>query len=191
MRSLHRTLQNYFKSSKSSLSYSYNYNTLSLPINKSLLNPSINSINIRFLSESADPIPLPTKDIPVKIQNIVQEIGALNLMEISQLNSHLKETLGLSDMPVMSMGGSIASQQEEEEKKPEQTEFTVKLIGFEVEKKIKLIKEVKSLLPDLNLVQAKKFVENPPGVIRKDIPREEAEKLMELLKSLGGKIELE
>ena len=196
MRGLQRVLLKLYKYPKFSSLCLPNHNTY--PLSTYRLNFAPYTLNItmlpqysvRYYSEAAEPIPLPTNEIPEKIKNIVEEIGQLNLMEISQLNSHLKETLGLSDVPIMQMGAAVP-EQEEEEKKVEQTEFTVKLIGFEAEKKIKLIKEIKSLLPDLNLVQSKKFVENPPGVIRKDIPKEEAEKLMDLLKSLGGKIELE
>ena len=193
MRGLQRVLQKSFKSPKSLPINSSIRNTSHLTkLSPSTLNVKIQSWNVRLFSEATNPLPLPTNEIPDKIRNIVQEIGQLNLMEVSQLNSHLKETLGLSDIPMMPMGGVLSpAQDEDEDKKVEQTEFTVKLLGFEVDKKIKLIKEIKSLLPDLNLVQAKKFVENPPGVIKKDIPKEEAEKLMEMLKSLGGKIELE
>ena len=191
MRGLHRILQISFISPKYNSSTCLHNYTHSLSTKQSLLS-NITSFNSkRNFSQEPEPLPLPTDEIPEKVKNIVQQIAALNLWEVSQLNSHLKETLGLSDMPIMSMGGAAQTHEEEEGKKLAQTEFTVKLTGFDPEKKIKLIKEIKSLLPDLNLVQAKKFVENPPGMIRKDIPKEEAEKLMELLSSLGGKVELE
>ena len=189
MRSLHRILRISFIGSKyNSCLQNYKHGLTT----KQTLSSNMTTFNgIRNFSEAPEPLPLPADEIPEKVKNIVQQISSLNLWEVSQLNSHLKDKLGLSDMPVMTMGGAAQEQEEEEDKKPAQTEFTVKLIGFDQEKKIKLIKEIKSLLPDLNLVQAKKFVENPPGVIRKDIPKEEAEKLTELLSSLGGKIELE
>ena len=40
-----------------------------------------------------------------------------------------------------------------EEMKEEQTEFTIKLTGFDDSGKVKLIKEVKSLIEGMNLVQ--------------------------------------
>jgi len=39
------------------------------------------------------------------------------------------------------------------EQKQVQTEFTVKLMAFDEKQKVALIKEVKNLLPDTNLVQ--------------------------------------
>ena len=45
-----------------------------------------------------------------------------------------------------------------EEKKEEQTEFDVKLDGFEAAAKIKVIKEVRGVLPELGLKEAKELV---------------------------------
>ena len=45
-----------------------------------------------------------------------------------------------------------------EEKKEEQTEFDVKLDGFDAAAKIKVIKEVRGVLPELGLKEAKELV---------------------------------
>lgn len=42
---------------------------------------------------------------------------------------------------------------EAEEEKEEPTEFTIKLIKFDAANKVKLIKEIKNIVPGLNLVQ--------------------------------------
>ncbi len=42
-----------------------------------------------------------------------------------------------------------------------------------------------------NLVQAKKFVESLPQVVRKEISREDADKLAKLLESRGGGVRVE
>ena len=47
--------------------------------------------------------------------------------------------------------------QEEESPKEVQTEFGVKLIKFDDAKKVKLIKEIKAVLTDINLVQVQLF----------------------------------
>ncbi len=44
-----------------------------------------------------------------------------------------------------------------EEKKEEQTEFTVKLTAFDDGGKVKLIKEIKSIVEGMNLVQVQKI----------------------------------
>lgn len=62
---------------------------------------------------------------------------------------------------------------------------------FDDKQKVALIKEVKSLLEGMNLVQAKKFVESVPTVVKADISKDEAEKLKEALSKVGAVIEIE
>ncbi|KOX78312.1 39S ribosomal protein L12, mitochondrial [Melipona quadrifasciata] len=127
---------------------------------------------------------VPTESHPAvssKIEMIAGQIVNLNLIEVAQLSDLLKKKLNLPDAPVMPMGGFVASGpnvEVEEEPQVVQTAFTVKLTGFDEKQKIALIKELKSILPNCNLVQAKKFVESTPGVIKADIAKDEAEKLI-------------
>lgn len=72
----------------------------------------------------------------------------------------------------------------------EQATFSVKLASFDTKSKAKIIKEIKSLL-GLSLVEAKKFVEAAPRVVKEHLSKEESEALKSKLESLGAKIELE
>ncbi|KAM0734407.1 Large ribosomal subunit protein bL12m [Formica fusca] len=134
------------------------------------------------------------KVVNPKIDKIANDISALNLVEVAQLSDLLKKRLNLPDAPIMPMGGfAVAPQAEEEEeqiKKQVQTSFTVKLTGFDDKQKVALIKEIKSLLPDTNLVQAKKFVESAPTIVKADLAKDEAEKLKDSLTKVGAKIEI-
>lgn len=67
----------------------------------------------------------------------------------------------------------------------------MKLIKFDDKQKVALIKEVKSLFDGMNLVQAKKFVESVPTLVKEDISKEEAEKLKETLTKIGAVVEIE
>lgn len=81
----------------------------------------------------------------------------------------------------------------EEEAAPvqqEKTLFNLKLESFEAGSKPKIIKEIKSML-GLSLVDSKKFVESAPKMMREAVPKEEAEKVVELLKGLGAKVSME
>merc|ERR1712112_433773 len=86
--------------------------------------------------------------------------------------------------------GSAQPQQEEEEEEvaPQvvQTSFTVKLNKFDAAKKVAIIKEIKNIVEGMNLVQAKKFVESAPAVVKADISKEEAEKILASLVAVGG-----
>ncbi|XP_032681430.1 39S ribosomal protein L12, mitochondrial [Odontomachus brunneus] len=129
-----------------------------------------------------------------KIDKIANDITALNLIEVAELSDLLKKRLNLPDAPVMPMGGfaamPVVEESEEEMPKKVQTSFTVKLLAFDDKQKIALIKEVKNLLPDTNLVQAKKFVESAPTIVQADLAKEEAEKLRDALVKVGATIEI-
>ena len=72
----------------------------------------------------------------------------------------------------------------------EKTIFVVKLDSFETGAKPKIIKEVKNML-GLNLVEAKKFVESAPKILKENVTKDDAEKMKTLLEGLGAKISLE
>lgn len=155
---------------------------------------------VRALSaEAAEPLPPPSSDggpktYPERIRNLVSEISQLTLAETAQLNELLKTTLNIADAPVMSMGAMPAaspSQEAEEKQEEQQSEFTVKLVKFSADSKVKLIKEVKVLMEGMNLVQSKKFVESLPQVVHKDVSKEEAERLKTALEAAGGTVEIE
>ncbi|RKO83224.1 ribosomal protein L7/L12 [Blyttiomyces helicus] len=78
-----------------------------------------------------------------------------------------------------------------QEKPAAKTEFTVKLEKFDAASKAKIIKEIKTLIPGASLVEAKKFVESVPKVIRENVPKDEAEKIKKLLEGLGATVSLE
>ena len=86
-----------------------------------------------------------------------------------------------------------------------QTSFTLKLNKFDDSKKVALIKQIKTVVEGMNLVQvlhclpfcclsthfsivlkAKKFVESVPQVIKSNLPKDEAEKLKAALEEVGG-----
>lgn len=152
---------------------------------------------------SSDVIPPPTfegeeKKYPAKIQKLVDEITELTLVEVADLNELLKKTLKLPDVPVMSFSampaGKESAAEEEEEDAPAQqvkSMFTVRLVKFDDAKKVALIKEIKNVVEGMNLVQAKKFVESVPQVVRSDVSKEDAEKLKEALTAAGGTVEVE
>ncbi|XP_022185104.1 39S ribosomal protein L12, mitochondrial [Nilaparvata lugens] len=129
-----------------------------------------------------------------KIEGIVSEISKLTLLEVSELSTALKKKLNLPDAPMFAAGpvAAAAAPVEEDEApvKVVQTSFKVKLMKFDEKQKVALIKEVKSQLDGMNLVQAKKFVEGAPILIKDDITKEEAEKFKAAFEKVGGECEI-
>ena len=119
---------------------------------------------------------------------------------MADLNELLKARLKISDAPMMMAAGpgvaaapAKVEEEEEEAAAPTavQTSFTVKLTKFDAAKKVAIIKGIKGIVEGMNLVQAKKFVESAPAVVKADIGKEEADKIKETLVALGGECTIE
>ncbi|KAF8609491.1 ClpS-like protein [Ceratobasidium sp. AG-I] len=144
---------------------------------------------------SSNPPP-PTTD--PKIVSLVDNISGLTLLQAADLVSLLKTRLNITEiaMPAASAptAGAAAPAEDAapaEEKPKEKTIFTVKLEKIDAASKAKIIREVKAIMPNMNLVEAKKFVESVPKVLKENVPKEEAEKLMKTLQDLGATVALE
>ncbi|CDW98426.1 hypothetical protein [Sporisorium scitamineum] len=57
--------------------------------------------------------------------------------------------------------------------------------------KAKVIREVKAANSNMNLVEAKKFVESTPQVLKEGLNKDDAEKLKTAIEAAGGTVELE
>ncbi|SCU98863.1 LAFA_0G20560g1_1 [Lachancea sp. 'fantastica'] len=155
--------------------------------------PVIRASYVRLNSTAASPAP-----VDPKIAKIVEDISKLTLLETSSLISELKTQLNIPDiaMPVagaVPAGGAApaaAEEAKEEEVKEEKTIFSIKLESFDAKSKPKVIKEVKNLL-GLSLVEAKKFVEAAPKVLKENVAKEDADKIKAALEGLGAKVALE
>jgi len=147
----------------------------------------------------AVPPPLATRSTDARINNIVDEISGLTLLQAADLVAALKSRLNIQEIaapvaaaaPAAAVLSADAEEAPAPEKPKEKTIFTVKLESFEATAKPKIIREVKSIIPNLNLLEAKKFVESLPKVVKENLPKEEADKLKAALEALGAKVTLE
>ncbi|KAE8745391.1 hypothetical protein FOCC_FOCC007939 [Frankliniella occidentalis] len=158
------------------------------------------TIAARHMSAEAMPAPTPDnapKMYPLKIEKIVDEIAGLTLVEVADLSELLKKRLNLPDAPAMPMGGfmpvgaAAAAAPEEAKEEAVKNSFNVKIVKFDEKQKVALIKCVKGLVEGMNLVQAKKFIESAPVVLKENIEKEEAEKLKAELTAIGAEVVLE
>ncbi|KAI8073855.1 ribosomal protein L7/L12 C-terminal domain-containing protein [Gongronella butleri] len=146
---------------------------------------------------TTEPLPTPGSDAAVdpKIAAIVDQIEGLTLLQTSELVSQLKTRLNITDiampvgMPMAAAPGGGAAPAEEE-KPAEKTEFNLKIDKVDATAKAKVIREVKNLA-GLNLVEAKKFVESVPKVLKESLNKEDAEKMKKALESVGATVTLE
>ncbi|KAF8631244.1 hypothetical protein AX15_002573 [Amanita polypyramis BW_CC] len=145
-------------------------------------------------SPTATPPPPPAPSDP-KISRIVDDISELTLLQAADLVTLLKSRLNIQEiaMPAAAApaASSAAAEAPVEEKPKEKTSFNVKLESYDATAKAKVIREVKGMIPNLTLIEAKKFVESLPQVLKENMPKEEAEKLKATLESLGAVVKLE
>ncbi len=122
-----------------------------------------------------------------KVEALVEQIGALSLIEAAELKSALEEKFGVSAAAPMMMAGAApaaADAPAEEEK----TEFSVELTDFG-DKKLNVIKAVR-VITSLGLKEAKELVEGVPQMVKVDIQKEEAEEIKKKLEEAGAKVTL-
>lgn len=136
---------------------------------------------------------------PTELVKLVDRICTLDLVQIAQLVSLLKKRLNLPDVvaaPAIMASlpdANSATQMGAPPAAPvvEKTEFRITLEKFDPTSKAKVIREIKALLPQLNLVEAKTFVESAPKLIKEKVKKEEAEKIKKTLEELGATITLD
>lgn len=131
-----------------------------------------------------------------KVQRLAEDISSLSLLEVTDLTTLLRKKLGLPSgmgmgmgmgmmLPGVGMGSASATPAVAEEAKVEKTAFDVKLEKFDAGSKIKIIKEVRTFT-SLGLKEAKELVEKAPIVLKSGVGKEEAEQIIEKLKSVGA-----
>ncbi|KAI3630306.1 hypothetical protein MIR68_011741 [Amoeboaphelidium protococcarum] len=141
-----------------------------------------------------------------RVQDIASQITRLSLLETSQLVAVLKSQLGITDamMAVPAAGsasvqqtagaaasGGDADQKTAQPEAPKKTKFSLKLVKIDAAQKAKVIREIKNLIPNINLVEAKKFVESAPKVVRENISKEDCDKIKAALEAVGATVEVE
>lgn len=70
----------------------------------------------------------------------------------------------------------------------EKSILSVKLVSYAAEKRVGVIKEIRGIL-GLGLKESKELVESVPKVIKRGLPRDEAEQLKAKLEAAGGVVE--
>ena len=125
-----------------------------------------------------------------KLEKLVDDLSSLTVLEAAELAKLLEEKWGVSAAAPVAMaaaaGGAAAAPAEAAE---EQTEFTVILTGAG-EKKINVIKEVRTVRPDLGLKEAKDLVEGAPQNIKENVSKQEAEDIKSKLEAAGASIQI-
>ena len=124
------------------------------------------------------------------LQQLVDDLSALTVLEAAELSKLLEEKWGVSAAaPVAVAAAPGAGGAAPAEAAEEQTEFTVVLTAGG-DKKINVIKEVRSVRPDLGLKEAKDLVEGAPQNVKENISKQEAADIKKKLEEAGAKVDI-
>ncbi|KPK70071.1 hypothetical protein AMJ87_09445 [candidate division WOR_3 bacterium SM23_60] len=121
------------------------------------------------------------------VETIVEEIGNLSVVELSELVKALQDKFGVSaaaPVQVVAQGGADAGPAKAEEK----TEYDVTMTSCG-DKKIQVLKVLRELT-GLGLKEAKDMIDNLPRAIKEGVTKEEAQNMKSKLEEVGATIDL-
>jgi large subunit ribosomal protein L7/L12 len=125
-----------------------------------------------------------------KTDEILEQLKSISLLEASELVKQIEEAFGVSAaapaggmMMPMAMAGAAAPAEEVEEK----TEFDAILEEFPADKKIAILKVVRTIT-GLGLKEAKDLVESVPKPIKEAVAKDVAEDIKKQLEEAGAKV---
>jgi len=120
---------------------------------------------------------------------ILDSIASMTVLELSELLKDFEEKFGVTAAaPVAVAGAAAGGAAAEEEAAEEQTEFDVVLAAVG-DKKIQVIKEVRSLT-SLGLKEAKDLVDGAPKPVVEKVTKDDAEKAKAQLEAAGATVEI-
>jgi large subunit ribosomal protein L7/L12 len=116
---------------------------------------------------------------------ILEEIGKMTVLELSQLIKDMEEKFGVSAAAAVAVAGPAAAAAAPAEEK---TEFTVMLMATG-DNKVNVIKAVREVT-SLGLKEAKDLVDGAPKPVKEGVAKAEADAVAKKLSDAGAKVEI-
>jgi large subunit ribosomal protein L7/L12 len=121
------------------------------------------------------------------LSKIVDDLSKLTVLEAAELAKLLEEKWGVSAAAPVAVAaaapGAAAPAAEE------QTEFTV-ILKSGGDKKLNVIKEVRTIVSGLGIKEAKELVEAGGKTLKEGVTKEEAQKIKKQLEDQGAVVEI-
>ena len=124
------------------------------------------------------------------IEKTVKDLNSYSVLEIAKLVKKLEEDWGVSAAAPVAVaaapaaGGGAAAPAAEEKAT---FDVILKEMGAN---KIGVIKEIRSAVPGLGLVEAKALVEGAPKPIKEGVTKQEVEEIKKKVEAAGAKVEI-
>lgn len=122
-------------------------------------------------------------------EQVLDAVSQWSLLQVNEFVKMFEEKFDVSAAaPVAVAAGPAAA--EAAPVAEEKTEFTVVLKEVPADKKIKVIKEVRAIKPDLGLKEAKDLVDSAPKDLVVDVSKDDAAKYKKQLEDAGAVVEV-
>ena len=125
----------------------------------------------------------------MSVKSIVEDIKKLSALELSDLVKEIEETFNVSAAAPTVVSDAVAPAAGSDAAVEEKTEFKLVLKDAGGQK-IKIIKALRSVVPGLNLKDAKEMADSAPGTVKESLKKDEAEKAKKALEEAGATVEL-
>ena len=120
---------------------------------------------------------------------ILEEIGKMTVLELSQLIKDMEEKFGVSAAAAVAVAGPAAGGGAgAAAAKEEQTEFTV-MLNAAGDNKVNVIKAVREVT-SLGLKEAKDLVDGAPKAVKEGVSKADADAVLKKLIDAGAKAEI-
>ncbi len=119
---------------------------------------------------------------------ILEEIGKMTVLELSQLIKDMEEKFGVSAAAAVAVAAPAAGGAAGGAKAEEKTEFTVMLTAAG-ENKVNVIKAVREVT-SLGLKEAKDLVDGAPKAVKEGVSKADADAVLKKLIDAGAKAEI-
>ena len=123
-----------------------------------------------------------------KITQIVEDLKGLTLLEAAELVTKIEETFGV-DASAAAGGTMVMAAMAPTEEVEEKTEFDLMLDEVPADKKIAILKVVRTIT-GLGLKEAKDLVEAAPKIIQEGMTKDASEAAKKQLEEAGAKVTL-
>src|SRR6478736_10146440 len=121
-------------------------------------------------------------------QDILDAIGSMSVLELSQLIKDMEEKFGVSAAAAVAVAGPAAGGGAAAAAKVEQTEFTV-MLNAAGDNKVNVIKAVREVT-SLGLKEAKDLVDGAPKAVKEGVSKADADAVLKKLVDAGAKAEI-
>lgn len=134
---------------------------------------------------------------PAHLHDLADQMVNLTMLEMNELINRIADHYGFHEgmlSPDDSSGGEGGGDDDGDGAAAapvaEKTAFDVRLVSYDASIKIKIIKEVRVVVPGLGLKEAKELVEGAPIALQKGVSKEVADQIKAKLEALGAVMEI-